>query len=78
MVSIWHGLFHLLIHGVFVGVTTHLLTIDPNFQRDIQVQVGVVFVCLEVLFVFNPPKKCEFLGRSYSWQTLLVRLRGGF
>ena len=21
----------------YIGVTTHLLTIDPNFQRDIQV-----------------------------------------
>ena len=73
-----NGLFHLLINGVFVGVITHLLIIDPNFQRDIQVQVCVVVVCLKVLFVFNPPQKCEFLGRSYSWQTLLLRLRGGF
>ena len=26
-----NGLFHLLINGVFLGVITHLLTIDPNF-----------------------------------------------
>ena len=26
-----HGVVHLLINGVFLGVLTHLLTIDPNF-----------------------------------------------
>ena len=26
-----NGLFHLLINGVFLGVITHSLTIDPNF-----------------------------------------------
>ena len=48
------GLLHLLINGRYIGVITHLLTIDPNFlgypsgcltkpsldcQRDIQVGV---------------------------------------
>ena len=35
-----NGLFHLLINGVFLGVITHLPTIDPKFQRDIQVFLG--------------------------------------
>ena len=37
-----NGLFHLLIHGVFLGVKspTDPITIDPNFQRDIQVNIG--------------------------------------
>ena len=26
-----------LLKMVYIGVITHLLTIDPNFQRDIQV-----------------------------------------
>ena len=32
--------YNLLINGVFLGVITHLLTIDPNFQRDIQVIIS--------------------------------------
>ena len=32
-----NGLFYLLLNGVFLGVITQLQTIDPNFQRDIQV-----------------------------------------
>ena len=31
--------YNLLINGVFLGVMTLLLTIDPNFQRDIQVGI---------------------------------------
>ncbi len=27
------GLFHPLVNGLFLGVITHLLTINPNFQR---------------------------------------------
>ncbi len=30
------GLFHLLINGVYWGYNPLILTIDPNFQRDIQ------------------------------------------
>ena len=32
-----NGLFHLHIKGVYSWVITHLLAIDPNFRRDIQV-----------------------------------------
>ena len=32
-----NGLFHLLINGVYWGYNLLILTIDPNFQRDIQV-----------------------------------------
>ena len=32
-----NGLFHLLIDGVYWGYNPLILTIDPNFQRDIQV-----------------------------------------
>ena len=32
-----NGLFHLLINGVYWGYNPLILTIDPNFQRDIQV-----------------------------------------
>ena len=35
-----NGLVHLLINGVNIGVITHFLTIDPNFQRNIQVVGG--------------------------------------
>ena len=39
MVSKWlvNGLFHLLINGVYWGYNPLILTFDPNFQRDIQV-----------------------------------------
>ena len=33
--------YNLLINGVFLGVITNLLTFDPNFQRNIQVAIGV-------------------------------------
>ena len=41
-VSNWlvHGLFHLLINGVYWGCNPLILTIDPNFQRDIQVPLS--------------------------------------
>ena len=32
-----NGLFHLLINGIYWGYNPLILTIDPNFQRDIQV-----------------------------------------
>ena len=32
-----NGVFHLLINGVYWGYNPLILTIDPNFQRDIQV-----------------------------------------
>ena len=35
-----NGLFHLLLNGIYWGEITHLLTIDPIFQRDIQVEVS--------------------------------------
>ena len=37
--------YNLLINGVFLGVMTHLLTIDPNFQRDIQVGIRPAISC---------------------------------
>ena len=32
-----NGLFHLLINGIYLGYNPLILTVDPNFQRDIQV-----------------------------------------
>ena len=41
-----NGLFHLLINWVFLGVVNPLiLTIDPNFQRDIQVVSNFLQFC---------------------------------
>ena len=34
-----NGLFHLLITRVYWGYNPLILTIDPNFQRDIQVYI---------------------------------------
>ena len=42
-VSKWlvNGLLHLLINGLYIGVITHLPTIDPNFQWDIQLECNI-------------------------------------
>ena len=40
MVNGSNGLFHLLINGVYWGYNLYLLTIDPIFQLDIQVDTG--------------------------------------
>ena len=39
-----------------IGVITHLLTIDPNFQRDIQV-IGLLLLVEEIRRE-NPPFAC--------------------
>ena len=38
-----NGFCNLLQDGVFVGGIAHLLTIDPNFQQDIQVNHHVTW-----------------------------------
>ena len=47
----WGRLFHLLITGVFPGVTFHplILTIDPNFRKGHTSSLGFVFLVI-VLF----------------------------
>ena len=56
---------NLLINGGWIGVITQLLTIDPKFQRDIQVKPGYFqlppkkkmyeFLCIPSCWWFFPP-----------------------
>ena len=47
-----NGLFHLLINGVYWGYNPLILTIDPNFQRDIQVLSRKLTRKIEIPSVF--------------------------
>ena len=38
----------------YIGVITHLLTIDPNFQRDLQVNHPSGFAPLDILDTLGP------------------------
>ena len=51
-----NGLFHLLAHGVYWGEITHFLTIDPKFQRDIQVIPFIFGECEEEEAANQNPK----------------------
>ena len=49
-----NGLFHLLINGVFLGVITHLLTIDPNFLEHPSVLYKSFTFFFQDAFIFLP------------------------
>ena len=62
-----NGFFHLLLHGIYWGYNPLILTIDPNFQRDIQAALSLLVGFPRI----RDPAKCHCKSRSSSHQSYM-------